>query len=90
MEQLVNKEQVKGKVKQGVGKVKQSVGEVVGNLGLANRGVVDQAAGAAAETFSNTKEAAQQIRGTRRKAAVKKSDQVRHMSARLWKRWKMK
>src|ERR1019366_10437239 len=47
----VNKDQVSGKVEQALGKVKQSVGETVGNEKLANQGVVDQAKGAAKETW---------------------------------------
>ena len=54
-ERTVNKDQVSGKVKQAVGKVKQSVGETVGNEKLANQGVVDQAKGAAKETWATLK-----------------------------------
>jgi len=43
----MNKDQISGKVDQAVGKVKQGVGEAVGNQDLANKGVVDQATGAA-------------------------------------------
>lgn len=43
----MNKDKVKGKVEQAVGKVERSIGETVGNQDLANRGVVDQAIGAA-------------------------------------------
>jgi uncharacterized protein YjbJ (UPF0337 family) len=46
----MNKDQVEGKVEQAVGKVKQGVGEAVGNQELANRGLADQATGAAKET----------------------------------------
>ena len=50
----MNKDQVFGKVEQAVGKVKQRVGETVGNQKLANQGVVDQAKGAAKETWGAT------------------------------------
>jgi uncharacterized protein YjbJ (UPF0337 family) len=49
----MNQEQVSGKIDQAVGKVKQSVGEAVGNDKLANKGVIEQAKGAAKEALSN-------------------------------------
>jgi len=49
----VNKDQVSGKVEQAVGKLKQSFGETVGHEKLANQGVVDQAKGAAKETWGD-------------------------------------
>lgn len=58
----MNKDQVTGKADQVAGKVKQSIGEVVGNNELANRGVADQVKGAARETWSNVKDAANQSR----------------------------
>jgi len=57
----MNKDQVAGKVDQAVGKVKQGVGEAVGSQKLANQGLVDQAKGAAKETWGDTKDAAQQV-----------------------------
>ena len=51
-----SEDQVSGKVEQALGKVKQSVGETVGNEKLANQGVVDQAKGAAKETWGNAKD----------------------------------
>ena len=43
----MNKDQVAGKIDQAVGKVEQNVGEAVGNEKLANKGVINQAKGAA-------------------------------------------
>lgn len=54
----MNQDQVSGKVDQVAGKVKQKVGETFGNQDLANRGLADQATGAAKETWGNVKEAA--------------------------------
>jgi uncharacterized protein YjbJ (UPF0337 family) len=47
----MNKDRVAGKIAQAVGKVEQSVGERVGSQKLANKGVVNQAKGAAKETL---------------------------------------
>ena len=76
----MNKEQVEGKVEQAVGKVKQGVGEAIGNQSLANRGVVDQVAGAAKETWGHAKDAAEQIRDDHRnkEKAAEKADEARH------------
>ena len=54
----MNKGQVSGKVETIAGRVKQAVGEAAGNQNLANEGVVDQAKGAARETWGKGKEAA--------------------------------
>jgi uncharacterized protein YjbJ (UPF0337 family) len=54
----MNKDKISGKVNQVTGRIKESVGETVGNQKLANEGVVDQAKGAAKETWGNAKDAA--------------------------------
>ncbi len=54
----MNSDQVKGKMTNMGGKVKQAAGEATGNENLANRGVADQAKGAAQETWGNLKDAA--------------------------------
>jgi uncharacterized protein YjbJ (UPF0337 family) len=74
----VNKDQVSGKVEQAVGKVKQSVGEAVGSEKLANQGVVDQAEGAAKETWGNAKDAAKEVRQSRKNAATDKAHERRN------------
>src|SRR5450631_4352753 len=61
----MNKDQVSGKVEQAVGKVKQSVGEALSDEKLANQGVVDQAKGAAKETWGNAKDERCNRQGTR-------------------------
>jgi uncharacterized protein YjbJ (UPF0337 family) len=73
----VNKDQVSGKVEQAVGKVKQSVGETVGNEKLANQGVVDQAKGAAKETWGNAKDAAKEVQQSHKDAATDKAHETR-------------
>jgi uncharacterized protein YjbJ (UPF0337 family) len=73
----VNKDQVSGKVEQAVGKVKQSVGETVGNEKLANQGVVDQAKGAAKETWGNAKDAAKEVQQSHKNAATDKAHETR-------------
>jgi uncharacterized protein YjbJ (UPF0337 family) len=71
----VNKDQVVGKVKQAVGKVKQTIGETLGNEKLANQGVVDQAKGAAKETWGNAKDAEQdQSVGAKRQGESQRED----------------
>jgi uncharacterized protein YjbJ (UPF0337 family) len=74
----VNKDQVSGKVEQAVGKVKQSVGETLGNERLANQGVVDQAKGAAKETWGNAKDAANEVKQSRQNAATDKAHERRN------------
>jgi uncharacterized protein YjbJ (UPF0337 family) len=69
----VNKDQVSGRVEQAVGKVKQSVGETFGNETLANRGVVDQAQGAAKETWGNAKDAAKEVQQSHKNVATDKA-----------------
>jgi uncharacterized protein YjbJ (UPF0337 family) len=54
----MDKDQVAGKVDQGIGKAKEKLGEAVGNQKLANQGVADQVKGAAKETWGNMKDAA--------------------------------
>jgi uncharacterized protein YjbJ (UPF0337 family) len=73
----MNKEQVEGKVDQAVGKVKQSVGEAVGSQNLANKGVVDQAKGAAKETWGNAKDAANKIADSKKDSVDVQADQKR-------------
>ena len=63
----MNKEEISGKVDQVVGKVKQGIGEAIGNQKVANQGVIDQAKGAAKETWGNAKDAANQVRESQRK-----------------------
>jgi len=53
----MNKDQVQGKVEHAAGHVKQAFGEAIGNNKIANEGVVDQAKGAARETWGNVKDA---------------------------------
>jgi uncharacterized protein YjbJ (UPF0337 family) len=77
-EELVNKDQIEGKVEQAVGKVKQGVGETVGNQELADRGVVDQAKGAAKETWGNAKDLAKHIYHAHKQDADEKADETRH------------
>jgi uncharacterized protein YjbJ (UPF0337 family) len=74
----VNKDQVFGKVEQAVGKVKQRVGETVGNENLANQGVVDQAKGAAKETWGNAKDAAKEVQQSHKDAATDKAHERRN------------
>jgi uncharacterized protein YjbJ (UPF0337 family) len=68
----MNKDQVAGKIAQAVGKVEQSVGERVGSQQLANKGVVNQAKGAAKETWGDAKDAAKQIHESHKEAASEK------------------
>jgi uncharacterized protein YjbJ (UPF0337 family) len=74
----MNKDQVEGKVDQAIGKVKQGIGEAVGNQDLANRGVVDQATGAAKETWGNAKDAAKQIHDAHKNETAEKAAVTRH------------
>jgi uncharacterized protein YjbJ (UPF0337 family) len=74
----VNKDQVSGKVEQAVGKVKQRVGETVGNEKLANQGFVDQAKGAAKETWGNAKNAAKEVQQSHKNAATDKAHERRN------------
>jgi uncharacterized protein YjbJ (UPF0337 family) len=73
----MNKDQVAGKITQAVGKVEQSVGESVGSQKLANRGVVNQAKGAAKETWGDAKDAAKQIHESHKKTASAKAARSR-------------
>ena len=76
-EKRVNKDQVSGKVEQTVGKAKQSVGEALGNDKLANQGVVDQAKGAAKETWGNAKDTAKQVQHSHQNVAADKAHERR-------------
>jgi uncharacterized protein YjbJ (UPF0337 family) len=78
IEYKVNKDQVSGKTEQALGKVKQSVGETLGNEKLANQGVVDQAKGAAKETWGNPKDAAKDVRQSHQNAANDKAHERRN------------
>jgi uncharacterized protein YjbJ (UPF0337 family) len=73
----MNKDQVAGKIAQAVGKLEQSVGERVGSQKLANKGVVNQAKGAAKETWGDAKDAAKQIHESHKKAASAKAARSR-------------
>ena len=73
----MNKDQVAGKIDQAVGKVEQSVGESVGSKKLANKGVVNQAKGAAQETWGDAKDAAKQIHESHQQVASDKAAQRR-------------
>jgi uncharacterized protein YjbJ (UPF0337 family) len=76
-EELMNKDQVSGKIDQAVGKVQQSVGETVGSEKLANKGVVNQTKGAVKETWGDAKDAAKQIQDSHKKAASEKAAESR-------------
>jgi uncharacterized protein YjbJ (UPF0337 family) len=76
-EELMNKDEITGKIEQIVGKAKQGVGEVVGSDKLANEGVAEQVTGAAKETWGNTKDAAKEIQDFRKEAASEKMDEKR-------------
>jgi uncharacterized protein YjbJ (UPF0337 family) len=76
-EELVNKDQVSGKIDQAVGKVEQKVGQGVGSEKLANKGVVKQATGAVKETWGDAKNAAKQIHESHKEAASEKATQKR-------------
>lgn len=45
---------------------------------MANQGVIDQARGAAKETWGNAKDAANQVRASQRETAEEKADNFRH------------
>jgi uncharacterized protein YjbJ (UPF0337 family) len=68
-EDHMNKDEISGKVDQVVGKVKQGVGEAIGNQKVANHGVIDQAKGAAKETWGKAKDAANQLGESQRETA---------------------
>jgi uncharacterized protein YjbJ (UPF0337 family) len=53
------------------------VGETVGNEKLANQGVVDQAKGAAKETWGNAKDAAKGVQQSHKDAATAKAHSTR-------------
>jgi uncharacterized protein YjbJ (UPF0337 family) len=68
---------VAGKIAQAVGKVEQSVGERVGNQKLANKGLVNQAKGAAKETWGDVEDTAKQIHESHKKTDSDNSTQNR-------------
>jgi uncharacterized protein YjbJ (UPF0337 family) len=74
----MNKDEISGKMAQVAGKLKQGVGEALGNQKVANQGIVDQAKGAAKETWANARDAADQVRESHKEAAEEKADNVRH------------
>jgi uncharacterized protein YjbJ (UPF0337 family) len=76
-EELMNKDQVTGKIDQAVGRVEQSVGKSFGSEKLANKGVVKQAKGAVQETWGDAKEAAKQIHESHKEAASEKAAERR-------------
>ena len=73
----MNKDKVAGKFDQTVGQIEQKVGEAIGNQKLANRGVTEQVTGAAKEVLGDVRDAAQQIHGSHKKAAVEQADDRR-------------
>ena len=52
----MNKDQVQGRVDQGIGKLKEVVGKAVGNESLKGEGLADQAEGKLKSGFADTKE----------------------------------
>jgi uncharacterized protein YjbJ (UPF0337 family) len=74
---IMNKDQVTGKVEQAAGRVKQGVGETLGNQKLANQGVAEQVKGAARETWGNAKDAAAVAADRHQKEAEHKADDTR-------------
>ena len=75
----MNKDKVLGKVEQAVGKVKQKVGETFSNEKLANQGIVDQAKGAAKETWGNAKDAAKEVQQSHKNTATDKAHERRNL-----------
>ncbi len=73
----MNKDQLKGKANQVVGKMKRDAGEVTGNDRLANQGVMDQAKGAAQETWGNVKDAAHDAAKNRESENQHKTNEMR-------------
>ncbi len=52
---LVNKDEVKGKVKQAAGTIKDKAGELIGNKRLESEGETENAEGRAQETWGKVK-----------------------------------
>lgn len=52
----MNKDQVQGRVDQGIGKLKEAVGKAVGNESLQGEGLADQAEGKLKSGLADTKE----------------------------------
>ncbi len=61
-------DQIEGATRQGIGRVKETVGEAIGNTGLQAKGVLDEALGAAQETYGRVSSGA---RGAIRQAVGK-------------------
>jgi uncharacterized protein YjbJ (UPF0337 family) len=53
----MNKDQIKGQVKQVEGKVKEVAGNLVGNEKLKNKGLVEESVGKAQSAYGDLKEA---------------------------------
>ena len=53
---IMNKDQVKGRVEQAKGAVKETTGKVVGNPELEAKGTVDKASGKVQATYGDAKE----------------------------------
>ena len=84
----MNKDQVEGKFDQAMGKMKKGVGEAVGNENLADKGVAEQAKGAAKETWGNAKDAANTAANSHRDELNRSADENRSkisQSIDLWK-----
>jgi uncharacterized protein YjbJ (UPF0337 family) len=62
----MNKDQVKGRIKEAEGKIKEVAGKVVGNESLEQEGKVDQAVGKVQSSYGDLKEDI--------KDAIKKTD----------------
>ena len=58
----MNKDQVKGRLKQAEGKVKEVTGKAVGNDNLKARGQVEKAAGKAQTSYGDLKDAVEKKR----------------------------
>jgi uncharacterized protein YjbJ (UPF0337 family) len=58
----MNKDQVKGAIKDAAGKVQQKVGDIVGSPEQQAKGIAKQVEGKAQETVGDIKEAAKDIR----------------------------
>ncbi len=58
----MNKDQVKGRLKQAEGKVKEVAGKVVGNDNLKARGQVEKAVGKAQTSYGDLKDAVEKKR----------------------------
>ncbi|MBL6751557.1 MAG: CsbD family protein [Nevskia sp.] len=52
----MNKDQVKGRVKQVKGQIKEAAGKVIGDKTMASKGRIEDAAGKVQESYGNFKE----------------------------------